>query len=82
MLFKTGPSFSLTFPLGTIDQPLEAKDLQPGRSSLYPDISLDLLFDNRVDDLLRDEVDVAVRVMSEPPQQMAYTDLILSPLRV
>ena len=34
---------------------------------LYPDIALDLLFDNRVDDLLRDEVDVAVRVMSEPP---------------
>ncbi len=42
---------------------------------LYPDISLDLLFDNRVDDLLRDEVDVAVRVMSEPPQQMVAIEL-------
>ena len=42
---------------------------------LYPDIALDLLFDNRVDDLLRDEVDVAVRVMSEPPQQMVATEL-------
>ena len=36
----------------------------------YPDIALDLLFSNRVDDLLRDEVDVAVRVMSEPPPQL------------
>ena len=42
---------------------------------LYPDIALDLLFDNRVDDLLRDEVDIAVRVMSEPPQQMVATEL-------
>ncbi|EFP63474.1 MULTISPECIES: LysR family transcriptional regulator [Ralstonia] len=41
----------------------------------YPDIALDLLFDNRVDDLLRDEVDVAVRVMSEPPQQTVATEL-------
>jgi DNA-binding transcriptional LysR family regulator len=42
---------------------------------LHPDISLDLLFDNRVDDLLREEVDVAVRVMSEPPQQMVAIEL-------
>ena len=42
---------------------------------LNPDISLDLLFDNRVDDLLREEVDVAVRVMSEPPQQMVAIEL-------
>ena len=42
---------------------------------LYPDIALDLLFDNRVDDLLREEVDVAVRVMSEPPQQMVAIEL-------
>jgi DNA-binding transcriptional LysR family regulator len=41
----------------------------------YPDISLDLLFDNRVDDLLREEVDIAVRVMSEPPQQMVAIEL-------
>lgn len=41
----------------------------------YPDIALELLFDNRVEDLLRDEVDVAVRVMSEPPQQMVATEL-------
>ncbi|CAM3656950.1 HTH lysR-type domain-containing protein [Bordetella sputigena] len=41
----------------------------------YPDIALDVLFDNRVDDLLRDEVDVAVRVMSEPPQQMVAIEL-------
>ncbi|AOB31406.1 LysR family transcriptional regulator [Bordetella sp. H567] len=41
----------------------------------YPDIALDLLFDNRVDDLLREEVDMAVRVMSEPPQQMVAVEL-------
>ncbi|MCU7370095.1 LysR family transcriptional regulator [Paucibacter sp. O1-1] len=41
----------------------------------YPGISLNVLFDNRVDDLLREEVDVAVRVMSEPPQQMVATEL-------
>lgn len=42
---------------------------------LYPDIALELLFENRVDDLLREEVDVAVRVMSEPPQQMVAIEL-------
>lgn len=41
----------------------------------HPDISLDLLFDNHVDDLLREEVDVAVRVMSEPPQQLVAIEL-------
>lgn len=41
----------------------------------YPDIALELLFDNRVDDLLRDDVDLAVRVMSEPPEQMVATEL-------
>lgn len=42
---------------------------------LYPGIALELLFDNRVEDLLREEVDVAVRVMTEPPQQMVATEL-------
>lgn len=42
---------------------------------LYPDIALELLFDNRVDDLLRDEVDVAVRVMNDPPEQMVAIEL-------
>jgi len=41
----------------------------------YPDIALDLLFENRVDNFLREEVDIAVRVMSEPPQQMVATEL-------
>lgn len=41
----------------------------------YPDISLHLLFENRVDDLLRDEVDIAIRVMSEPPQQTVAVKL-------
>lgn len=42
---------------------------------LYPDVALELVFDNRVDDLMREEVDLAVRVMSEPPQQMVAIDL-------
>ncbi|QHE84629.1 LysR family transcriptional regulator [Hydrogenophaga sp. BPS33] len=33
---------------------------------LYPGIVLDVLFENRVDNL-RDEVDIAIRVMQEPP---------------
>jgi DNA-binding transcriptional LysR family regulator len=41
----------------------------------YPDISLELLFENRVDDLLREEVDVAIRVMSEPPEAMVAREL-------
>ena len=41
----------------------------------YPDIALELLFENRVDDLLRDEVDVAIRVMSEPPEALVAREL-------
>lgn len=41
----------------------------------YPDIVLELHFDNRVDDLLREEIDVAIRVMSEPPPQTVATEL-------
>jgi DNA-binding transcriptional LysR family regulator len=42
---------------------------------MYPDITLELMFENRVDDLLREEVDVAIRVMSEPPQTMVAREL-------
>src|SRR5690606_2976598 len=41
----------------------------------YPDISLSLLFENRVDDLLREEDDIAIRVISEPPEQMDAVEL-------
>ena len=41
----------------------------------YPGIVLDVRFENRVDDLLRDEVDIAVRVMPEPPQMLVARDL-------
>jgi len=37
---------------------------------LYPGIALEVMFDNRVENLLRDEVDVAVRVMPNPPQNL------------
>ncbi len=42
---------------------------------LYPSIVLDVLFENRVEDLMREEVDIAVRVMSEPPQNLVARDL-------
>ena len=42
---------------------------------LYPGIVLDVVFENRVEDLIRDEVDIAVRVMSEPPQHLVARDL-------
>lgn len=45
----------------------------------HPSITLELVFDNRVDDLLRDEVDVAVRVMSEPPPGLVAREL--APMR-
>ncbi|MGZ7175499.1 LysR family transcriptional regulator [Burkholderia gladioli] len=41
----------------------------------YPGIVLDVVFENRVEDLLRDEVDIAVRVMSEPPQNLVARDM-------
>lgn len=42
---------------------------------LYPSITLELVFDNRIDDLLRDEVDVAVRVLSGPPPGLVAREL-------
>ena len=42
---------------------------------LYPGIVLDVVFENRVEDLIRDEVDIAVRVMSEPPQGLVARDM-------
>jgi len=42
---------------------------------LYPRIVLDVVFENRVDDLIRDEVDIAVRIISEPPQNLVARDM-------
>lgn len=42
---------------------------------LYPGIVLDVLFENRVEDLMRDVVDIAVRIMSEPPQNLVARDM-------
>jgi DNA-binding transcriptional LysR family regulator len=42
---------------------------------LYPGIVLDVMFENRVEDLLREEVDIAIRVMSEPPQALVAREL-------
>lgn len=41
----------------------------------YPDIVLEVLFENRVDDLMRDEIDIAIRVMPEPPQTLVAREL-------
>jgi DNA-binding transcriptional LysR family regulator len=42
---------------------------------LYPGIVLDVTFENRVEDLLREEIDIAIRVMSEPPQSLVAREL-------
>ncbi|MDM0111410.1 LysR family transcriptional regulator [Variovorax sp. J22R133] len=41
----------------------------------YPGIVLDVVFENRVEDLMREEIDIAVRVMSEPPQNLVARDM-------
>lgn len=41
----------------------------------YPGIVLDVLFANGVDDLLRDEVDVAVRILPAPPENLVARKL-------
>uniref|UniRef100_UPI003341ADD1 LysR family transcriptional regulator n=1 Tax=Castellaniella defragrans TaxID=75697 RepID=UPI003341ADD1 len=41
----------------------------------YPDIALDVVFENRVGDLLREEIDIAIRVMPEPPPQTVAYEL-------
>jgi DNA-binding transcriptional LysR family regulator len=42
---------------------------------LYPAIVLEVRFENRVADLLREEVDIAIRVMAEPPQTLVAREL-------
>ena len=41
----------------------------------YPDIVLDVLFENGVDDLLRDEVDIAIRILAAPPESLVAREL-------
>ncbi|MBS0451476.1 MAG: LysR family transcriptional regulator [Proteobacteria bacterium] len=41
----------------------------------YPGIVLDVMFENRVEDLLSDEVDIAIRIMSEPPPQLVAREM-------
>ncbi len=41
---------------------------------LYPGIVLDVVFENRVENL-RDEVDIAIRILPEPPQQLVARDM-------
>lgn len=40
----------------------------------YPGIVLDVVFENRVENL-RDEVDIAIRILPEPPQQLVARDM-------
>lgn len=40
----------------------------------YPGIVLDVVFENRVDNL-RDEIDIAVRILPEPPQQLVARNM-------
>jgi DNA-binding transcriptional LysR family regulator len=41
----------------------------------YPGIVLDVMFENHIVDMLRDEVDISVRVMSNPPQNLVARPL-------
>lgn len=41
----------------------------------YPGIMLDVMFENRVADLLQGEVDISVRVITEPPQHLVARDM-------
>lgn len=41
----------------------------------YPGIVLDVVFENRIEDLLRDEVDIAIRVIPEPPQNLVAREM-------
>jgi DNA-binding transcriptional LysR family regulator len=41
----------------------------------YPDITLEVVFSNRVIDLMASQIDVALRVTSEPPEQYVAREL-------
>ncbi|MFD0669665.1 LysR family transcriptional regulator [Ramlibacter sp. MAHUQ-53] len=41
----------------------------------YPRIVLEARFENRVDDLIRDDVDIAIRILHEPPQNLIAREL-------
>jgi len=42
---------------------------------LHPGITLEVIFDNDIEDLVRGAVDLAVRVMAQPPAQLVALDL-------
>lgn len=42
---------------------------------LYPDIVLDVVFENRIDHLIRDEIDIAIRILSDPPEALIARDM-------
>jgi DNA-binding transcriptional LysR family regulator len=46
-----------------------------GFKRTYPDIVLDVLFENRVLDLLREGLDISIRVMGEPPPTLVAREL-------
>ncbi|MFS8974193.1 LysR family transcriptional regulator [Cupriavidus necator] len=41
----------------------------------YPDITLDVVFDNRVHNLVSEEVEVALRIISTPPDSVVATEI-------
>jgi len=42
---------------------------------LHPGIVLDVMFENLVEDLMREEIDIAIRVMAEPPPTLVAREL-------
>ncbi|HLR81509.1 MAG TPA: LysR substrate-binding domain-containing protein [Paenalcaligenes sp.] len=41
----------------------------------YPDIHLDVMFENRIDNMIREGIDIAIRIMSDPPENLIARNL-------
>ena len=48
---------------------------------LYPGVVMDVVFENRIDHL-RDDVDIAIRILPQPPESMVAKDLGLSLIHI
>lgn len=41
----------------------------------YPGVRLNVVFDNQINDLVSEDIDIAIRVLSRPPESLVATDL-------
>jgi DNA-binding transcriptional LysR family regulator len=42
---------------------------------LHPGVTLQVVFDNRVSDLVSEDIDIAIRILSRPPESLVATEL-------